>query len=228
MTGVISSLIELIIFDCDGVLVDTERIAIRVDVEVLAELGWAISEAEVVDRFVGVSEADFRTAIEERIGRTLPEGWEEEIEPRYRAAWEKELAPVPGVTEAIDRLDGYRTCVASSGGHEKMRFTLGITGLYGRFEGRIFSATEVRRGKPAPDLFLHAAESMGVRPERCVVVEDSAMGVAAARAAGMRALAYGSGVTPPEKLAGPGTTVFHSMDQLPHLIEHLDDPGATR
>src|SRR5690606_3661282 len=106
-----------------------------------------------------------------------------------------------------------------SGTHEKMRFTLGITGLYDRFRGRIFSATEVARGKPAPDLFLHAARQMGVAPAACVVVEDSARGVAAARAAGMAVLAYAGGLTPAAKLAGARTTVFRQMSNLPGLID---------
>jgi beta-phosphoglucomutase-like phosphatase (HAD superfamily) len=108
--------------------------------------------------------------------------------------------------------------VASSGTHDKMQFTLGHTGLYDRFAGRIFSATQVARGKPAPDLFLFAADQMGVRPAECIVVEDSAFGVAAARAAGMHVLAYAGGVTSATRLAGPGTTVFHDMRDLPDLL----------
>lgn len=211
---------ELVIFDCDGVLVDSERLAIKVDVEVLGRLGWPITEAEVIERFVGVSEADFAAAIEARLGRRLPEGWEAEFEPLYRNAFLAELRPVEGIVEALDRI-ALPTCVASSGSHEKMRFTLGLTGLYERFEGRIFSATEVARGKPAPDVFLHAAARMGVAPAACVVVEDSANGVAAARTAGMRVLAYGGGVTPAARLAGERTTVFDRMSDLPALLLEL-------
>ena len=120
------------------------------------------------------------------------------------------------------------TCVASSGTHDKMKFTLGLTGLYDRFRGRIFSATEVARGKPAPDLFLHAAERMGAAPHHCVVVEDSAHGVAAARAAGMRVLAYAGSVTPAAKLAGAGTTVFEHMRELPVLLDRLASEATGR
>ena len=102
-----------------------------------------------------------------------------------------------------------------------MRHTLGRAGLYDRFAGRIYSATEVARGKPAPDLFLHAAWHMGVDPAACVVVEDSRAGVRAARAAGMHALGYAGGLTPAERLEGPGTTVFHDMRKLPTLITEL-------
>ncbi|MFD0593348.1 HAD family hydrolase [Catellatospora coxensis] len=113
---------------------------------------------------------------------------------RQLAAHEAGLVPVPGIVEALNAIT-LPTCVASSGRHDKMRNTLGITGLYERFEGRIFSATEVANGKPAPDLFLHAAARMGADPARCVVVEDSRPGVQAARAAGMRVLAYAGGHT---------------------------------
>jgi HAD superfamily hydrolase (TIGR01509 family) len=112
-------------------------------------------------------------------------------------------------------------CVASSGSHEKMGRTLGKTGLRRYFEGRIYSASEVANGKPAPDLFLHAAARMGVEPRHCVVVEDSRFGVQAARAAGMRSLGYAGGITPAQWLEGPGTVVFSDMRKLPGLINDL-------
>lgn len=213
--------IELVIFDCDGVLVDSERLAIKIDVLVLAQLGWPLSEAEVIERFVGVSDLHVRHAIESHLGRLLPEDWLAEFEPLYREAFAAQLRPVDGIVEALDRIT-VPTCVASSGTHDKMRYTLGLTGLYDRFHGRIFSATEVPRGKPAPDLFLYAAGKMDVAPAACVVVEDSAMGVTAARAAGMRVLAYGGGVTPAAKLAGPRTIVFEHMRELPELLRTVD------
>ncbi len=121
---------------------------------------------------MGVSDADFRKAIESHLGRRLPEDWEAEFEPLYRTAFAAEQCPVDGILDALDRIT-VPSCVASSGTHEKMRYTLGLTGLYDRFEGRIFSATEVARGKPEPDLFLYAAERMGVAPQTCVVVVTS-------------------------------------------------------
>ncbi|MCB5272727.1 6-phosphogluconate phosphatase [Arthrobacter sp. SO5] len=208
---------ELVVFDCDGVLVDSEVISVRVDQLVLADLGWELELGEIVERFVGRSESDFIAAIEEQLGIALEEGWDRKYEPWYRAAFERDLAAVDGVVEALDGL-GLPHCVASSGSHAKMQHTLGRTGLLHRFEGRIFSATEVRNGKPAPDLFLHAAGTLGAEPERCAVVEDSAYGVQAARAAGMHVFAYAGGVTPADRLAGPGTTVFHDMRRLPELI----------
>jgi HAD superfamily hydrolase (TIGR01509 family) len=162
--------IELVIFDCDGVLVDSERLAVRVDVRVLAALGWALSEREVIERFVGRSPACMVAEIEAHLGRRLADDWEDAFQPLYREAFAAELAPVEGVVEALDQI-ALATCVASSGTHEKMRYTLGLTGLYDRFAGRIFSATDVARGKPAPDLFLHAAKKMGVDPARCAVDE---------------------------------------------------------
>ncbi len=211
---------ELVILDCDGVLVDSEPISMRVDTEVLAELGWRLTNDEVVERFMGRTHAFMVAEIETYLGRPLEPGWEDGFQRRYRDAFALHLKPVDGVLEALDALDAddMLTCVASSGGHEKMQFTLGLTGLWDRFEGRIFSATEVAHGKPAPDLFLHAAKQMGVEPVDCAVVEDSRFGVEAARAAGMRAFAYGGGLTPPERLAGPGTVVFDDMRELPRLL----------
>ncbi len=210
--------IGLVIFDCDGVLVDSERLAIRVDVLVLASLGWRVTEAEVVERFVGKSDAHMKREVEEHIGRKLADDWDHGFRDVYLDTFRRELRPVDGIVAALDAI-ALPTCVASSGTHEKMRFTLGLTGLLDRFDGRIFSATEVSRGKPFPDLFLHAAARMGVDPAACAVVEDSRYGVEAARAAGMRAFGYAGGVTPADRLAGPGTVVFTDMRELPRLLE---------
>ncbi len=210
--------VELVIFDCDGVLIDSERLGVKVDVIALRELGWPLSEAEVIARFVGRSDRENRAAIEAHLGRKLPDGWAEQIEARYREAFKAELTPVAGVPDALDRIT-LPTCVASSATHEHLRYTLGLTGLYDRFAGRIFSADDVATGKPEPDLFLHAAEQMGATPARCVVIEDSRYGVQAARAAGMRVLAFAGGLTPGEVLDGPDTVVFDDMRELAPLID---------
>lgn len=209
--------VALVIFDCDGVLIDSERLAVKVDVRVLADLGWPLSEAEVIERFVGRSDRDTRLAIEAHLGHELPTDWEAEYEALCRDAFASQLTPVDGVVEALDRITS-PTCVASSGTHDHLRYTLGLTGLYERFAGRIFSVEDVARGKPFPDLFLHAAERMGAEPGSCAVVEDSHAGVTAARAAGMRVLAFGGGLTPRRLLEGPGTLVFGDMRELPGLL----------
>jgi HAD superfamily hydrolase (TIGR01509 family) len=208
---------ELIIFDCDGVLVDSEPLALRVCVELGAELGWPLTADEIVDRFLGRSERAVRTQITERLGEAAAALWGERYRERLDAAIDAELTEVAGITEALDAI-GFPRCIASSGSHLKMRRTLARTGLYDRFAGRIFSAAEVAHGKPAPDLFLHAAARMGVEPARCAVVEDSQYGVRAARAAGMRSFGYAGGLTPAEWLAGPGTVVFDDMRKLPALL----------
>jgi HAD superfamily hydrolase (TIGR01509 family) len=215
----VSPSISLVIFDCDGVLVDTERIAVRIDVIVLAELGWPMTETEVVERFMGRSDEEMTADIEAHLGRRLPASWEKPFRHLYRQAFEAELEPVAGVVAALDAI-AIPTCVASSGTHEKIRFTLGLTGLYERFASRIFSVSDVARGKPAPDLFLHAAARMGVPPAQCAVVEDSRYGVEAARAAGMRAFGYAGGLAPKGALAGPQTIVFEDMRELPGLLTH--------
>ncbi|MER5627360.1 HAD family hydrolase [Streptosporangium sp. NPDC002544] len=209
--------IELVIFDCDGVLVDSEHIAVRAHVAVGAELGWPLTEAEVIEKFIGRSPVSNGEQITSRVGPSRAALWWERFERLHRAAVDAELTPVDGILEVLDTLT-HPSCVASGGSHDTMRHTLGHTGIYPYFEGRIFSASEVARGKPAPDLFLHAAKQMGVHPSACIVVEDSQYGIQAARAAGMRALGYAGGLTPAQWLEGPNTTVFDDMRELPRLL----------
>ncbi|MFI5768671.1 HAD family hydrolase [Streptomyces sp. NPDC051658] len=207
---------QLVIFDCDGVLVDSERIAVRIQVQVGAELGWPLTAEEVVEQFVGRSNKSVGELVDARLPGASA-AWQQRFEDLHRDAVGTELVAVEGIHEALAALT-LPTCVASSGSHDKMRHTLGHTGLYAHFEGRIFSATEVARGKPAPDLFLHAARRMGVDPAACVVVEDSKYGVQAARSAGMRALGFAGGLTPAHWLEGPDTVVFDDMRKLPTLL----------
>ncbi len=208
---------ELVIFDCDGVLVDSERLSIRVDAIYLERLGWPMAEAEIIERFVGRSDADMRAEIEQHIGGPIPADVDEEFDRLYREMFAAELAPVDGIREALDAIPIPR-CVASSGDREKIRRNLALAGLTDYFGDRIFSATEVARGKPAPDLFLLAAERLGAEPSRCAVVEDSVVGVDAALAAGMHAFAYAGGVTPARRLARPGAVVFTDMRKLSGLL----------
>ena len=204
----------LVIFDCDGVLVDSEPLSNRALSEALTAAGHPIDPEETTRTFIGRSWASCEEIIRARFG-AVPPDLEEEYRRRMTAAFEAELAPVPGVVAALDAIP-HPTCVASSGPHDKMRHSLGLTGLYERFEGRIFSAYDVKRGKPAPDLFLHAASTLGHRPQDCVVVEDSPVGVEAACAAGMRVLGY-AGRTDPALLAH-AHEVFDTMAALPGLI----------
>jgi len=210
---------DLVIFDCDGVLVDSERLSIRLDVELLSELGWPMTEDEVVERWVGRTEAAMRAEIEEHLGRDVGPEWDVFAE-RYVRAFAEELEPVDGVAAAVDAIQatGVATCVASSGGIDKIRRNLGKTGLLDRFDVRLFSGDDVEHGKPAPDLFLHAAAVMGAPPTRTAVIEDSVHGVAAGLAAGMAVFAYTSGVTRAERLARQGVTLFDDMRDLPRLL----------
>jgi HAD superfamily hydrolase (TIGR01509 family) len=216
----VTSSCELVIYDCDGVLVDSEPISVRIDAQVLTELGWPITEAGVAERFVGRSHAYMVSEIEAHLGRSLPSDWDAETGPRYRQAFEAELQPVPGIVAALDAI-AVPGCVASSSGHERLRLTLGLVGLYDRFAGRIFSATDVENGKPAPDLFLYAAEQCGVAPESCVVVEDSPWGAQAARAAGMAVIGYAGGLTRAAALQEVATVLIEDMADLPGAVEML-------
>jgi HAD superfamily hydrolase (TIGR01509 family) len=206
---------DLVIFDCDGVLVDSERLAIRTEAEVLFHLGWPLTESEIVERFVGRSASHMQHVIEEHLGR--PVDWEAEFEARYEEVYAHELLPVPGVAEVIRQIT-VPMCVASSGSHEKMRFTLGITGLLDVFGERLFSVDDVENGKPAPDVFLHAAEMMGVSPDRCAVVEDSVAGVTAGLASEMTVFAFAGGVTNAARLSIGTAIVFDDMHELPGLL----------
>jgi HAD superfamily hydrolase (TIGR01509 family) len=181
----------------------------------LTEIGLPTTAEESVEAFMGRSWRTVELHARARLGHPLPEGFRQRYLDEMFAAFEAELGPVPGVIDALDAID-LPSCVASSGSHEKMRFTLGHVGLWDRFDGRIFSATEVEHGKPAPDLFLHAAERMGWDPAECAVVEDSPAGVEAALAAGMTALGY-AGWTSAERLSG--ARVFTDMAELPALLQ---------
>lgn len=209
--------LELVIFDCDGVLVDSERIAVRIAAAGLSRLGWPMTEADIAERFLGRSDDLIRGEIAARLGAHVADTWQREFVRLCRDAFATELKPVDGVLAALDAI-AIPTCVASSGTHDKIRYSLEHTGLYERFKGRIFSATDVPKGKPAPDLFLHAAASLGVEPGRCAVIEDSASGIEAALAAGMRALGYAGGVTPRSRIEGAGAVAFDTMRALPELL----------
>jgi HAD superfamily hydrolase (TIGR01509 family) len=208
---------QLVIFDCDGVLVDSEPISCRTFMEALRELGLEVTPEQMFDDFVGYSMKHCMAVVHKLLGRPPPENFVAELQARTFERFRAELKAMPGIEQALDAL-GVPFCVASSGAHEKMRTTLGITGLLPRFEGKMFSATQVARGKPAPDVYLFAAEKMGVEPGKCVVVEDAPPGVQAGVAAGMRVLGF-CAHTPRAKLEAAGAHVlFDDMLRMAELV----------
>jgi HAD superfamily hydrolase (TIGR01509 family) len=207
----------LLIFDCDGVLVDSERLSHGVLQQMLAELGVPLSLDATVERFIGTSLPVCLARVGELLGGALPEDFRSRFARRTRAAFEAGLQPVAGVERL---LDGLRTpcCVASNGNRSKVEFTLGHTGLLPRFAGRIFTADDVLHPKPAPGLLLHAARRMGAAPRHTTVVEDTPTGIAAAKAAGMRAIGFAA-MTPRTRLAVAGADALaDSMDELAALL----------
>ena len=210
---------SLVIFDCDGVLVDSETIANAVMAQDITALGWPVTTEYCLRNFKGTHFDSVMAAIEQKIGRRLPDNWLSDLRSRTDVVFRQELKAIPGIFPVLDHLTVHAIphCVASNGPQEKMAVTLEITRLDRRFEGRIFSAYEVERGKPYPDLFLHAARSMGHEPADCVVIEDSPLGVQAARAAGMQVFGYDpAGLDP--RLAQEGAQVFADMQALPGLL----------
>ncbi len=214
---------ELVIFDCDGVLVDSEVISCRAHAEVLTRHGYPITSEQVFDRFLGRSTRQANLEIEAELGRSLPDDFHTQLQDELFRRFEADLQAVPHIHAALDRI-AQPFCVASSGSPQRMRVSLGRTALYERFAPNIFSALQVKNGKPAPDLFLFAAEQMKVAPERCLVVEDSIAGITAAQAAGMAVLGFcgGShcGTGHAEALQAAGAMMaFADMRELPGLIE---------
>jgi HAD superfamily hydrolase (TIGR01509 family) len=210
---------DLIIFDNDGVLVDSEPISNTLLAAYLTELGHPTTYEDSLRDYMGAAMHRVHDLVEERTGRRLPADFDDTFHARVFAAFERGLRPVEGVEAVLGKLaaDGVPYCVASSGSHERIRVGHRTTGLDRWFpEDVVFSAQDVGRGKPAPDLFLHAAERMGVPPARCAVVEDSALGLAAGRAAGMDVYAF-TAMTPRERLVG-ATASFSAMAELPELL----------
>lgn len=205
---------QLVLFDCDGVLVDSEPLAARVLSEILREFGMTLSPQEVDLRFRGRSLHDILLLIEDEQGKKLPSTFLPRLQEATQQAFDQDLRAVPGVRELLQVVQdsGCKLCVGSSGTHEKIRHSLQLTGLSAYFGEHIFSAQDVPRGKPAPDLFLHAARSMGAAPEQTWVIEDSVPGAQAGRAAGMRVFGYAASGNAQE-LAETGAVVFSSMSE---------------
>lgn len=220
---------ELVIFDCDGVLLDSEPIINRAHMEVLTACGYATTEAILLERFCGMADADVLAIIEGELGRPLPSAYGERVGIIIEEGFRHSLAPIEGVVEAIAALPlGF--CVASSSTPKQLSRKLELTGLAAPFGENLFSATMVQRGKPAPDLFLYAAARMGAAPQRCLVLEDSPAGIAAARAAGMVAIGFcgGGHCRPGHKdrlMAGGAALVIADVRELANAVSRLPQPG---
>lgn len=214
--------VELVIFDCDGVLVDSEVISCRAHADVLTRHGYPIDAEQVFHRFLGRSTRQANIEIEAELGRSLPEAYHTDLQDELFRSFAADLKAVPHIGEALDAIT-MPVCVASSGSQQRMRVSLGRAGFYDRFAPNIFSAAQVGRGKPAPDLFLFAASKMKASPDRCLVIEDSVAGVSGAVAAGMTVFGFcgGSHCRPghPETLRAAGAHLtFADMRQLPGLV----------
>ena len=220
---------DLLIFDCDGVLVDSEVLACRVLADALGDAGYAIGADACRDRFTGRSLSSVVAEVEAEWGGALPGDFLTDLRRRDAEAFERELEAIPGVRPSVEAL-GRRACVASSGGMLKIRHSLTVTGLIDLFEPHLFSAEQVDRGKPAPDLFLHAAAAMAVEPARAVVVEDSPTGVAAGVAAGMTVIGFLGGSHVTRGWAAALTTAgarhcIRRMADLPEALARLRRPA---
>ncbi len=213
----------LIIFDCDGVLVDSEIIANRVLAAHLSRFGYPLTAAESRARFLGRTIPDVIAMVRDA-GIDLPDDFAATLRARDIEAFKKDLKPVPGIAETLTHLQNIKKCVASSGSPDKIKRNLQITGLIQHFDGRMFSAVDVDKPKPAPDLFLLAASRMNALPASCIVVEDTALGIEAAKRAGMRAIAYIGASHRSSADAGPlrkagADIVIDDMTQLPSVLK---------
>ena len=206
-----------VLFDCDGVLVDSERITSRVWAGLLTDIGLPTTTEQSLATYLGNSMARCLEIVTEQLGHTPPDSLLTDFYAHVKVALANEVTAVDGIVEVLDALDaaGIGYGVASNGEHEKMQTTLGATGLLSRFEGRRFSAVDVARPKPAPDLFLHAARQLGFAPSRTIVVEDSPLGVFGASTAGMAVIGYAELVSPERLMAaGASHTVFSLRELL--------------
>lgn len=207
---------KAVIFDCDGVLVDSETLGNRVLADMITEIGFPLSPEQAVQQFKGGKLADCLAVVEDQMGQKLPADFATQVRAQMAQVFQTELQAIEGVREALEAIPVTK-CVASNGPEEKMALTLKITDLLHFFEGRVYSAYTLGVWKPEPDLYLYAASQMGVHPEECVVIEDSHLGVQAAVAAGIPVLGYADHSSPAE-LEALGARTFRSMHELPALL----------
>lgn len=221
----------LVVFDCDGVLVDSEAVAALILSEYLEELGWTITAQEAERLFRGASLPHCERMVRRRLGGRVPADFVHQLEERTAEGFERGLAPIDGVLGALRKLRASRLpiCVASNGSRAKMELTLRLTGMLSMFEGHLFSARDVQRPKPAPDVFLHAVREMGYPIGRTVVVEDSVPGIRAALEAGAHVLAYAPRQSDREAVDDLGVHTFGRMEELPALLgvaAAIDEDGT--
>ncbi|MDD7911274.1 HAD family hydrolase [Pseudovibrio exalbescens] len=217
-------MVDLIIWDCDGCLIDSEHLSAEAEAECLREVGLEIDAQGVIDRFTGMTGRDLFVALEAELGRDVSgHPAFDRLYERVFEIFERELQAVAGVHEALAELDHMPMAIASGASHRHLKFGLSHTGLYDRFEGKIVSAQDVARGKPAPDVFLRAAELMKTEPNRCLVIEDSPRGMQGAHAAGMHCFGFTGATHGGERLhkqladQNP-VLIFDHMHQLPGLF----------
>jgi len=210
---------RLVIFDCDGVLVDSEAIANRVMAEHITKAGWRMTAEQSEAQFKGATLSQVIDSVERYIGQRLPPSWQTRFEEECFSTFTDELQPVDGIIDLIRRIHraGITSCVASQGSQAKMAVTLKAAGLIDMVGGHIFSAAEIGRPKPAPDIFLHAAMRMSTPASQCLVIEDSVTGVKAALAAGMKIIGYDPNG------AGPTSTSPLAIDPRVRIIRHMDE-----
>ena len=213
---------DLIVFDCDGTLVDSERIGVQVGRRMLADLGVALSEREFVEKFVGCSAQHWTDEIARTLGGAPPKDWSRRHDELFATTLMEQLEPVDGAVEVLDALDAMRIPyrLASNSGRSQIVRSLELVGLADRFRGRVHSSHETARAKPAPDVYLAAAAAERVEPEHCWVVEDSPFGVAAGLAAGMRTFAFTGGLHPPGRLSQVGAHTLEDLRDLLPLLEY--------
>ncbi len=209
---------KCVIFDCDGVLVDSETISTKVLIKMAQTLGvdFNMPLEDTIIKFSGVSLKYSLGYIEQKLGRALPDNFEQKFREKTFQAFKEGLKPVEGIHTLIDNLT-CKYCVASSGPHEKIRLNLTLTGLIDKFEGHIFSSYDINSWKPDPGIFLYAAEKMGFAPAECAVVEDSVSAVIAAQKGGFDVYGYARSFNE-EKLRRQGALIFHSMDNLSGIL----------
>lgn len=222
--GAIHARYEAVIFDCDGVLVDSEELAMDVSHRLLAELGLHYDPAEMRRRFVGCSSRFFRESVEADLGRPLPADWDARSSSELATALRRDVVAIPGVAAAL-RSIRLPVAVASNSGHDRIRLSLETVGLLDKFDAAIASAEDVADGKPEPYVYLHAAALLGADPARCIAIDDSQFGVLAAHRAGMRVLAFEGAGRIATLPASERVTTFQDMHELPALLDAVQREG---